>query len=297
MAKYLIKDLEALSGIKAHTIRIWEQRYGILRPLRTETNIRQYNDDELRLLLNISFLNRNGFKISRLTQMSVAEMEEKVKNISYTDFEYHNQMDALVLAMVQMNEFKFEKIVNLNIVELGFEITFERILFPLMRKIGVMWQINTVNPSHEHFISNLIRQKLISAIDRTDPVHQAVSKALLFLPEGELHELSLLYLHFILKKRSVHVLYLGQNVPIEDLVRSCSLFKPNFMFGIFTSSPYEEKIPSYLSKLSKAFPKCKIYLSGFRMVYYKKNLPANIKIFKEISEIKDFHYKAEDSAL
>ena len=158
MGKYLIKDFEALSGIKAHTIRIWEQRYGILKPERTSTNIRRYNDDELKLLLNISTLNRNGYKISKVAQMKRSEIEEKVRDITATNFDFPNQITALTAAMVDMNEMEFERVLNVNIVQLGFESTVENIVFPFLQQIGVMWQTGSVNAAQEHFISNLIRQ-------------------------------------------------------------------------------------------------------------------------------------------
>src|SRR4030095_4160747 len=140
MGKYQIKDFEALSGIKAHTIRIWEQRYGILKPQRSTTNIRQYNDDELKHLLNISTLNRNGFKISHLAQMGRAEIEEKVKGITATNFDFPNQMNALTMAMVDMNEMEFERVLNVNIAQIGFDTTIENIVFPFLHQLGLMWQ-------------------------------------------------------------------------------------------------------------------------------------------------------------
>jgi DNA-binding transcriptional MerR regulator len=288
VGKYLIRDFEALSGIKAHTIRIWEQRYGILKPDRSQTNIRQYNDDDLRYLLNISLLNRNGMKISALAKMKRAEIEEKVKSITSTNFEYSNQIDALTLAMAQFNEAEFERIINMNIAHLRFETAIEEIVFPFLRKIGVMWQTGSINPAQEHFMSNLIRQKLIVAIDRIEnEVEKVRPKTILFLPEGELHELPLLYLNYLLKRNGHHVMYLGQNVPFNDLEQVDSVFRADYVFSIFTSYPRQLQVAAYVHRLSKIFPRSRILLSGFLIFKSKLKFPANIRTVMEIKDLRE----------
>lgn len=285
--KYQIKDFEALSGIKAHTIRIWEQRYGILKPTRSDTNIRQYNDDELRLLLNISLLNRNGFKISQVAKMDRADIETKVRSITTTNFEYSNQIDALTISMVNLDEDEFERVLNMNIAHVGLEAAMEQIVFPFLRNIGIMWQTGSINPAQEHFISNLVRQKLIVAIDRVEVVKsKAISKALLFLPEGELHELGLLYLNYLLRKNNHHVMYLGQNVPLGDLEKVTDVFKPDQVFSIFTSAPAPANFAKYVSKLAKALPESAIYLSGYIIYMHPIKAPHNVHLIKEIHELR-----------
>lgn len=294
MGRYVIKDFEALSGIKAHTIRIWEQRYGILKPSRSETNIRQYNDDELRHLLNISLLNRNGFKISRMAKMGRAEIENEVRSITATNFEYSNQIDALTMAMIELREDEFERIISMNIARLGFEDAMEQIVFFFMRKIGIMWQTGSIHPAHEHFISNLIRRKLIVAIDRTESVKaNDKNRSLLFLPEGELHELALLYLYYLLRKNHHRVLFLGQNVPFRDVEAVSAQFKPDYVFSIFTSYPSIASVGNYIIKLSKALRNSKIYLSGYLICQNKIKAPANIHFVKEMHDFRmliDHHF-------
>lgn len=287
MASYHIRDFEALSGIKAHTIRIWEQRYGLLKPTRTDTNIRQYSDDELLMLLNISLLNRNGFKISQLAKMQRSEMEEQVRIITSSNFEHVNQVDALTMAMVELDEAAFDRIININIAQAGFESTMEMVVFPFLQKIGIMWQTGSVNPAQEHFISNLVRQKLIAAIDRLQlEKEKLISKSLLFLPEGELHELGLLFLNYLLRKNNHHVLYLGQNVPFRDIEKVVTLFRPNQLFSVFTSCPVPMQLSAYVSKLSKLLPKGRIYLSGNLLLRQKIKLPANVELIREWAAIK-----------
>ncbi|MEM6347663.1 MAG: MerR family transcriptional regulator, partial [Bacteroidota bacterium] len=210
MGTYSIKDLEQLSGIKAHTLRVWEQRYGIIQPSRTPTKIRYYDDADLRLVLNISFLNRNGHKISKIAKMTGDEIQNTVMRISDSNLEFPNQVNALVIAMVNLDEERFEKIISTNTLQFGFENTMLHIIYPFLERIGILWQTGSINPAHEHFMSNLIRQKLIVAIDgQIRSQNPNASKYLLFLPEGEQHELSLLFSAYIIKSRHNKVIYLG----------------------------------------------------------------------------------------
>ncbi|MDX5478997.1 MAG: MerR family transcriptional regulator, partial [Cyclobacteriaceae bacterium] len=165
MSTYSIKDLEQLSGIKAHTLRIWEQRYSLLSPKRTDTNIRYYDDEDLKLILNVALLNDNGIKISKIASMSSEEMREQVVKMTEKSLTHDDQIHALTICMIEMDEERFDKVLSTNILKIGFEQTMMNIIYPFMSKIGVLWQTGAINPAQEHFISNLVRQKLIVAID------------------------------------------------------------------------------------------------------------------------------------
>ncbi|MEM7660423.1 MAG: MerR family transcriptional regulator, partial [Bacteroidota bacterium] len=246
MGRYSIRDLEQLSGIKAHTLRVWEQRYGIIQPKRTATNIRYYNDADLKLILNISFLNRNGHKISKISKMDVQEINDMVMKISDSNLEFPNQVNALVIAMVNLDENRFEKIISTNTLQFGFEQTMLSIVYPFLKQIGILWQTGNINPSHEHFISNLIRQKLIVAIDgQIGPDNPRAQKYVLFLPEGELHELTLLFAAYIIKSRHNKAIYLGQSLPVKDLSLIIESFQPDYLLTIITSYPAREDVVPY----------------------------------------------------
>ncbi len=218
MAHYSIKDLEKLSGIKAHTLRIWEKRYQIVKPSRTDTNIRYYCDDDLKRILNISILNRHGLKISRIAGMTDAQLSEQVMHLAQATGDHESQIEQLTIAMIEMDEERFEKTLSKSIMTVGFEETVLTIIYPFFDKVGMLWQTGSINPAQEHFVSNLIRQKLLVAIDSQNYPHNPESRRfLLFLPEGELHELGLLFFHYILKKHGHQVIYLGQSVPFADL--------------------------------------------------------------------------------
>ena len=201
MANYSIKDLEKLSGIKAHTLRIWEKRYKLVEPKRTITNIRYYNDEDLKRILNIAVLNRNGLKISRIALFDNMEICNKISELSKNIYDTTSQIDNLVISMIELNEKKFENILSANIQQYGFEETVLHTIYPFFEKIGILWQTGAINPAHEHFISNLVRLKLCVAIDRIETDEKTNSKRfLVFLPEGELHEIGLLFYYFLIKK-------------------------------------------------------------------------------------------------
>src|SRR5687767_12010123 len=164
MGKYSIKELEHISGIKAHTIRIWEKRHGIIKPLRTPTNIRYYTDEDLKKIINVSLLNSHGLKISKIATMRLEEINSKVLEITEVKPEADAYIDQLVVAMIDIEEESFEKILASVIKKFGFERSITEVVYAFMEKIGVLWQTGNITPAHEHFISNLIRQKIITSI-------------------------------------------------------------------------------------------------------------------------------------
>lgn len=289
VSTYSIKDLEQLSGIKAHTLRIWEQRYRFIIPKRTETNIRFYDDHDLKLVLNIALLKENGYKISKIAVMNPGEIRSEVLKFTEKNLRYPEQIHALTLAMIDLDEDRFEKVMATNILKLGFENTMINIICPFLSKIGVLWQTNSINPAQEHFISNLIRQKLIVAIDgqfvsNTEKVH----KYLLYLPEGELHELTLLFMHYIIKARKNKVVYFGQNLPFEDLQPIYDIHNPNFILTVITTSPPANKIQPYVDRLSDTFPETSILLSGYQVIGQDLRTKSNVKIFSRIDHMISF---------
>jgi DNA-binding transcriptional MerR regulator len=285
-AKYSIKDLERLSGIKAHTLRIWEQRYELFSPARTSTNIRWYTAGDLRKLLNVSVLNNHGIKISKIASMKDDAINKLVVEYTETTTDETEQVTALVMAMVDLNEARFDKIISLCFMRFGFEKTVEEIIYPFFRKIGVMWQTGSINPVQEHFISNLVRQKIIVAIDGLVPTQIDQPKTfVLYLPNNELHELSLLYYCHKIRSRGHHVIYLGQSVPVEDLETSFDQRPPHFFLTVLTHEIKDVNLQEYLNRLSKKFPESTFLVSGFQMMKRKLSLPRNIQVFKEPSDI------------
>lgn len=285
MAVYSIKDLEKLSGIKAHTIRVWEQRYSILEPQRTKTNIRYYQDEDLKYLLNIALLNKNGIRISKIAEMSKEEVAEKVAAISEINFEYATQLDALTISMIEMDEYKFDRIVSTNIDQLGFERTMLEVIYPFLDKLSVLWLTGSINPVQENFMSYLIRQKLIVAIDKEPlPSGLDIKKFLIYLPEGEKQELSLLFMQYLVKSRQNHVIYLGQEIGLTDLKDACEIQRPDYIFTMITETFAKESVQHYIDKLAKNFPDIQILLSGYQVVAQSISPPGNVSILKSLDE-------------
>lgn len=282
MAEYSIKDLERLSGIKAHTLRIWEQRYDILHPQRSATNIRYYTNEDLRRLLNIAILNNNGYRISEISRLSYQEISKKVIEITGSNATICHQVDALIIAMVELDELRFDKVISSNILKTGFEKTGINIIFPFLKRAGILWQTGAINAAHQHFISHLIRQKIISAIDgQVCSSSPEAKKFLFFLPEGELNELSLLFCSYIAKARNHISIYLGPSVPFEDLVKVYHISRPHYLVSILTPFLRNGVANDYLRQMAEKFAMSTILLSGFHSTEHLPSLPKNMQIFPE----------------
>ncbi len=264
MGNYSINDLEKLSGVKAHTIRIWEKRYKIIEPSRTETNFRYYNDEQLKRLLNISLLNNYGYKISKIAGLCESEINKEVQKVASGDNSYDAQIEQLVVAMIEMNEEKFEQHLDNQILKDGFEDAMTKVVYPFFDKVGLLWQTGNVTPAQEHFISNLIRRKIIVAIDRLPKNEAKDAKSfLLFLPDGEMHEIGLLFTKYLLKKNGHKVTYLGQSMPNKYLKDAVDTRKPDFLITYITS-PIEGGLHDYLKDLRQTCKDLPVYIAGMQ---------------------------------
>lgn len=285
MGTYSIKELEKLSGIKAHTIRIWEKRYKLISPQRTSTNIRFYSDADLKKIINVSVLNNHGIKISKIADMSVDEIGRTIMTIRDSRSDADIFLDQLVVAMVDLDEEQFEKILSSLVNKFGFEKSIAEVIYPFLEKIGVLWQTGTITPAHEHFISNLIRQKIIASIASLPIPSRKSKKVMLFLPEGELHEIGLLFYHYIVRKKGFKTYYLGQSVPHEDLKAVYKIHKPHILITAMISSPSPKNVERYVSQLSHDFSEATILASGITLRNTAFKLPKNIKLFYKVTEL------------
>lgn len=284
MGKYSIKELEQLSGIKAHTIRIWEKRHNIISPSRTATNIRFYSDADLKKIINVSLLNNYGIKISKIADMTPNDINQQVMQISNVKNEALIHVDQLVVAMIDIDEEAFEKILSNLILRNGFFKTITEIIYPFLEKIGVLWLTQNITPAHEHFIVNLIRQKIIVAIDGLPIPPKTAKRILLYLPEGELHELGLLFYNFIARNAGFRTYYLGQNVPHADLVSVYKEHRPDYLITSVTTTP-KDPVEGYFDRLRKDFPTIPILISGYQVERYKGMQFGNIQPFSTALEL------------
>ncbi|MCR6639676.1 MAG: MerR family transcriptional regulator [Sporocytophaga sp.] len=282
IASYSIKDLEILTNIKSHTIRIWEKRYGILSPDRSDTNIRRYSNDDLKKLLNVSFLNQHGFKISKIAEMSDLEIRQKVQALNLGNSEENSLIDSLIVAMIELNEAYFLKIFHAATIRLGFEGIVTEVLYPFFGRIGVMWQTGAINPAQEHFVSNIVRQKLIAATDALSYVpRQDLPAVMLLLPENEMHEMALLFYNYALRSRQYPTIYLGQVVPLDSLERIVQITCPQILLACMTNQMDYSSIQEMIKNMAEVF-EGNILLTGSALKEYSLPLPANVRIFDRL---------------
>lgn len=288
MDAFTIKDLENLSGIKAHTIRIWEQRYNFLNPSRTDTNIRYYSNEELITLLNIALLNKYGYKISHIDKMEPIEMKERILSLTQSEAQLERIVNELIECMVDLRIEDFESVLDFQIASKGIEKTITQIIFPFLERIGILWVTSRVNPAQEHLVTNIIRQKLIVGIEKTVPTLQASATALLFLPEGEHHELGILFMYYLLKTRGVKVLYLGANVPMRDVVYVADLKQPSFLYTHLTSVASNFNFEKFLGKVGASMSNYSVVVSGLLTQNYKKTIPSNVNLKRSLPEVMEY---------
>lgn len=288
MNSFTIKDLENLSGIKAHTIRIWEQRYNFLKPSRSTTNIRYYTNEELKKVLNIALLNKYGYKISHIDKMPEKEVQEKIVALSLTEAQQERTINEMIQCMIDLDVVVLEKILDQHIHVKGMERTITQLIFPFLEKIGILWMTNNINPAQERLVTNLIRQKMIVGIDGISTSLKVDATLLLFLPEGEYHELGLLFMCYLLKSRGVSVTYLGANVPINDVAYVVNLTQPDYLYIHLTSIGSNFKFDKFLSAIAQKINQKPIIISGILAQTYNKKLPPNVNFKKSFGEVMEF---------
>jgi len=287
-AGYSIKDLEVLSGIKAHTIRIWEKRYNLLIPKRTDTNIRYYSDADLRKMLNVSMLVRNGFKISKVARMGENQLSENILSLTAQKATESDYIDRLILHMVNFDNKGFYNLASEIIDDKGLEDAVSKIFFDFFVRVGIFWQVGSIFPAQEHYVSGIFRQKLIAEIDKLGIDNTRDSTILFFLPDGELHEMSLLFYSYLARKMGYNVIYLGQFVPFQDLSKIQEHVKIDFVFTAFINSVLKEDLENYLEQLKGLFTDQKIFITGWQLQLHQPGLPRNVKIVKDYHEFKKF---------
>ncbi|MBT4840663.1 MAG: MerR family transcriptional regulator [Flavobacteriaceae bacterium] len=287
---FSIKDLENLSGIKAHTIRIWEKRYNLLSPERTLTNIRLYSLLSLQKLLNITLLYENGLKISKIAQLKNEEIPLKVREIIDEKSIKNNMMNAFKLSMINFDQSLFYNTYNKLVVDLSFREIFKEYFIPLLQELGYLWQSNTISTTHEHFITNLVKQKVYTNTEKVHRSEYVNNKSfVLFLPENEIHELGILYLNYELNLRGYKSIFLGQSVPIENLEPLIASNEFVEFIAYVTVEPSKEKIDKYLQKFKKKIldkKDCRLSLLGFQTQFVDLNTkPENVSLYRGFEDL------------
>ena len=288
MNTFTIKDLENLSGIKAHTIRIWEQRYSFLKPQRTGTNIRYYSNQELKTILNIALLNKFGFKISHIDKMNEQELQNKLVSLSQAQACHERIVNELINHMIDLDIDNFENLLDTYILSKGIDKTINQIIFPFLERIGILWLTNHIHPVQEHLVTNVVRQKLIVGIEGV-VTHVFVNKTIiLFLPEGEYHELGLLYTCYLLKNRGARVLYLGANVPIKDVEFICKQKRPDYLYTHLTCMTGSFSFDKFLAQKNQYIKELPLVISGQLAQSQARKTPSSVLFKRSLPEVLEF---------
>lgn len=288
---FSIRDLENLSGIKAHTIRIWEKRYGLLTPERTTTNIRTYNINNLQKLLNVTLLYSNGYKISKIAKLPEENIPLMVREIVAKSSVKNHAINAFKLAMVNFDQAMFTNTYNSLLVDNSFREIFKDSFMPLLNEIGLLWQTDTISPAHEHFITALIKQKILINTEKLQD-RQPTKKDKVFvpfLPENEIHEIGLLYINYEITLRGYKSIYLGPTVPLDTLKDVTKYFDNLYFLSYFTVVPSKDKISKYIHDFSRIFQgdnNSKLWVLGHQTEHLDKdNLPKFVRIFNSIEQV------------
>ena len=287
MSQYSIKDLEKLSGIQAHTLRMWEKRYQLIEPHRTSTNIRYYDDNHLKKILNVSVLIKAGKKIGWISALNNEVLYKEILSLYQTNQKQvalEADVNGLVVAMMELDEKRFENIYNARVQSYGYLDTMVKLIYPFLTKVGILWGINEINPAQEHFISNLIRQKMIVACDNLGPEYSTDKTILFFLPDGELHEIGLMLSHFIAKQKGHKCIYLGQSVPMDDLKRVQKIASASHAVTFLTTARSSEEMSHEIDQIIDALGDCKLLVSGYATLIEKIKLPKQVDRIHDVED-------------
>jgi DNA-binding transcriptional MerR regulator len=289
-SNFSIKNLEHLSGIKAHTIRIWEKRYNLFEPERTDTNIRLYNLENLQKLLNVTLLNNNGYKISKIASLSQQEINENVHKLTINKNADDWSLGLFKLAMINFDQRLFTKTFNDLLEQFSFSEIFKNVFVPLMNELGVLWQTNSISPSHEHFITSLVKQKIHAMCEnlQQNSTRRTDRRFVLFLPDNEIHELGLLYLQYEVLNNGFQCVFLGQSVPIESLSNLIDIGEPITFISYFTIEPAQDKIESYLNTFNSEIIEnidSELWILGYQVQFISDEIPDKMRIFSSIGDV------------
>lgn len=286
MARYSIKDLENYTQIKAHTLRIWEQRYNLLTPKRTDTNIRYYSDEDLKKLLNVNLLYSNGLKISKIAKLTEEEILNEVQHLIKEDHQQDlPEIDKLIISVTAMDTDGLHQQLEDYYQKYGIEKMYESIIIPVLIKIGKLWQVNALSIGHEHLFSNILRDFFILKIQGVEQRNNSGKKALLFLHEHEEHELSLLFYHYLLKSNGYNCFYLGACVPIEDLQQSVEQIQPEILITNLIAKVDQKEITTLFEDIGKFFDLSNVKAGGYQVHVYDDVIPKEVKKINALEDL------------
>lgn len=286
MGVYSIKDLENFTQIKAHTLRIWEQRYNLLNPERTETNIRLYSDRDLKKILNINLLYNNGLKISKIAKLKEEEIFEMANEILMLPVENEiSSVDGMINRIINFDEVGIREELNGLCKSHELELVFSELLIPVLKKVGELWQVDSITVTHEHFFSNIIRDFLITQTNALKSPKKTKATVVLFLEENEYHELGLLFYNYYLRKRNFKTIYLGQAVPTADLCRIMKEINPDYVFTSLIAKMDEKQFLEFFDGIAQCCSLSKVYAGGYQLNIFEDLIPEGVNVVHSVDTI------------
>ncbi len=290
MDLFSISQLSRYSGIKPHTIRIWEQRYDALKPIRSEGNTRYYDNEQLRRLLNIvSLTNITNYKISELCQMSDKKLfdmiNEEVDRSIQPENQHEYYISQLIAGVMSFDELHFDKMIMKSLVRYGVKEAYVKVIYPLLVRTGLMWLSDVLSPASEHFMSNLLKQKIFAAIDGLPPVKSTADKWLLFLKEDEFHEIGLLFANYMIRLSGRQVVYLGSNVPVASLTQAIRTIQPEYLLFFVMRNDASDITENYDQQLTSSFTGKKIFVAGDSQLLSQLNLGEKIEQLRTVEDL------------
>lgn len=288
MGVYSIKDLENFTQIKAHTLRVWEQRYNLLTPERTNTNIRLYSDRDLKKILNINLLYTNGLKISKIAQLREEEIFRMANELLLkpVENEIGSIVDWYISQIIRYDEIAIKRELDRICKEREFADVFSNLIIPILTKVGELWQVDAVTIAHEHFFSHILRDFIIKKTDKQKLPRKTKGLILLFLKENEYHELGLLFYNFLLREKGYRTIYLGQSVPIEDAEAIIRQMKPDYVFSSLIARLDEKDFENFFDRMINLVNNDKLYVGGYQMTVFKDLIPEGVNTVHSVDAIK-----------
>ncbi|RZK64915.1 MAG: MerR family transcriptional regulator [Pedobacter sp.] len=297
--RYSISDLEQLTGVQTHTIRIWERRYNALKPMRSAGNTRFYDDQQLKRLLNIVSLSNTGLKISRVCALSESEMnallEQEITTYHSSDSQYEYFISQLLKYGLAYDEIRFDELISVAITDFGLKDTYLNVIYPMLMRLGLMWQTDNICPGQEHFLSNMIRQKIYASIDQIVIEPNPASNWLLFLPEDEDHELGLLFANYLLKLSGQKVIYLGPKVPLDSVKDALDHIHVDHLLLFMVKTRTSADATTYLKELGNRFENHPVLVAGSSKMLGDQNMRGNLSWLSSIYDLEQIILKIQDA--
>jgi len=280
--------MENLSGVKAHTLRIWEKRYDIINPKRTSTNIRYYTDEDLRHLLNVCYLYKKGYKISKIANMNEDELKQAISDHSLVDLNEKDKVDTLMMFILELDAYNLNKVLDHSINQKGLEETMNDLIYPLLDRLSMKWLAGSFQSVHESFVTQIIKSKIQLAIERTAEKPNFSPTYIIYLPESEQQELSMLYMHYLLKANACKVINLGNDVNLKDVIRSAEVLKPDYIFTIINNEFTQVSLQNYIQELTSCEDFGRLLITGYQTVAQSIKWPEKTTVFKNLGDMLNF---------